>query len=160
MTIISIIAAVARNGVIGRNNALPWYLPEDLKRFRALTIGHHIIMGRLTYKSLGKLLPGRTSVIVSRNADYEVPGAIVVGSLPEAIVACGSDPEVFVIGGASLYQDAISIADRLYLTEIDADFSGDAHFPPYDRNVWQEIARETAQTPEGLRYAYVTYRRR
>lgn len=160
MSVISIIAAVARNGVIGLNNALPWHLPDDLQRFRALTMGHHIIMGRLTYESLGRLLPGRTTVIVTRNPDYAAPGAVVAASLTEAIAACGSDPEVFVIGGAQLYGEAIGIADRMYLTEIDADFSGDAHFPDYDRSCWQETCRETAVTPQGLRYAYVTYQRR
>jgi dihydrofolate reductase len=159
MSVISIIAAVASNGVIGLNNTLPWHLPEDLKRFRSLTMGHHIIMGRNTFESLGRLLPGRITVIVSRNPDYVLDGAIVVTSLPEAIAACGDDPEIFVIGGAQLYRQAIASADRMYLTEIDAAFEGDVHFPDYERAHWKELAREVGVTPQGLRYAYVTYER-
>lgn len=159
MQSVSMIAAVARNGVIGRNNTLPWHLPEDLKRFRALTMGHHIIMGRKTYESLGRLLPGRTTVIVSRNPAYRVEGAIVVESLPKAIAACGQDPEIFVIGGAQLYREALPRADRLYLTQIDADFDGDAHFPAIDPRQWRETARTDGISAEGLPYIYIDYQR-
>lgn len=157
MSKLSIIAAVASNGVIGLNNTLPWHLPEDLKRFRSLTMGHHIIMGRHTFESLGRLLPGRTTVIVSRNPDYMVEGAIVVASLPAAIAACGDDPEIFVIGGAQLYRQAIDCAECMYLTEIDAAFEGDVHFPAYDHARWSVVAREDGVTTQGLRYAYVDY---
>lgn len=159
MSTVSIIAAIAANGVIGRNNDLPWHLPEDLKRFRALTMGHHIIMGRKTYDSLGRLLPGRTTVIVSRNPDYHVEGAIVVSSLATAIAACANDPEVFVIGGAQLYREALPLADRLYLTELQEAFEGDASFPVYDRNAWCEELREEHVSAQGLKFSYANYRR-
>lgn len=160
MTCLSIIAAVARNRVIGINNTLPWHLPEDLKRFRALTMGHHIIMGRKTYESLGRLLPGRTTVIVSRSRDYAVPGALVADSLDAALVLCGNDPEVFVIGGAQLYLAAMRRADRLYLTEIEQDFAGDTFFPQFDGAVWQEKSRESHVSAAGLPYSYLTFERR
>lgn len=159
MTCLSIIVAVARNRVIGINNTLPWHLPEDLKRFRALTMGHHIIMGRKTYESLGRLLPGRTTVIVSRSKDYAVPGALVANSLPAAIALCGDDPEAFVIGGEQLYAEALSCADRLYLTEIDAEYAGDAFFPETDYAHWRESASESHITEQGLRYSYTTFER-
>ncbi len=156
MTCLSIIVAVARNRVIGVNNTLPWHLPEDLKRFRALTMGHHIIMGRKTYESLGRLLPGRTTVIVSRSKDYAVPGALVADSLRVALALCEGDPEVFVIGGAQLYREALPVANRLYLTEIDAAFDGDAYFPGYDRSRWRETSSETHVSERGLAFRYIT----
>jgi dihydrofolate reductase len=155
-TQLSVIVAVAKNRAIGLNNTLPWHLPEDLKRFRALTMGHHIIMGRKTYESLGRLLPGRTTVIVSRNADYQIPGAIVVGSLEQAVAACGDDAEAFVIGGAELYRLALPVADRLYLTEIDQVFDGDAFFPELEADGWREVAREAHVGAEGLPFSYIT----
>ena len=160
MTCLSIIVAVARNRVIGLNNTLPWHLPEDLKRFRALTMGHHIIMGRKTYESLGRLLPGRTTVIVSRSKDYAVPGALVADSLETALALCGDDPEVFVIGGAQLYLAAMHGADRLYLTEIEQDFAGDTFFPQFDGATWREISRESHVSAAGFPYSYLTFERR
>jgi dihydrofolate reductase len=139
---LSLIAAVAANGVIGRGGALPWHLPEDLKRFKALTLGHHIVMGRKTYESIGRLLPGRTTVIVTRQRDYAAPGAVVAASIEDAITRCTGDDEVFVIGGAQIYQAALPIADRLYLTEVMADVEGDTHFPAFDRRQWRERSRE------------------
>jgi len=159
MRCLSIIAAIARNGVIGLDNTLPWHLPEDLKRFRALTMGHHIIMGRKTYESLGRLLPGRTTVIVSRNPDYAVPGAIVAGSLQQALQACGDDKEVFVIGGAQLYREALPVADRLYFTWINADFHGDAYFPEFTEAAWQKTWCESHVSSEGLPFSYIKYER-
>lgn len=154
---LSVIAALARNRVIGRDNSLPWHLPEDLKHFKVLTMGHHIVMGRKTYESLGRLLPGRTTVIVSRNPDYAVPGAIVVTSLRQALSACANDPEIFLIGGAELYQQSLALADRLYLTEIDAEFEGDAYFPEIAPGDWHEIARERHVSSSGLAFSFVTY---
>jgi dihydrofolate reductase len=154
---VTVIAAVAQNRVIGRDNTLPWHLPEDLKRFRALTMGHPIVMGRKTFESLGRLLPGRTSVIVSRNPDYRVPGAIVVASLQEAFNACGGEPEVFVIGGAELYRESLALADRLCLTEIEAAYDGDALFPEVDPARWREVARESHVSANGLPFSYVEY---
>jgi dihydrofolate reductase len=157
MTQLSLIVAIAQNSVIGINNTLPWHLPEDLKRFRALTMGHHIIMGRKTYESLGRLLPGRTTVIVTRNANFTVEGAVVVNSLSAAIEACQGDSEAFLIGGAELYQQALVYAQKIYLTEIHADVNGDAFFPAWDRALWQEVAREHHVSENGLNFSYVTY---
>ena len=160
MSCISLIAAVARNHVIGLNNTLPWHLSEDLKRFRVLTTGHHIIMGRKTYESLNRLLPGRTTVIVTRNPDYHVPGALVAASLPRAIALCNEDAEVFLIGGAELYREAMQLADRLYITTIDAEYEGNAFFPEFDQAAWQKIAREQHISAEGLIFSYLIYQRK
>jgi dihydrofolate reductase len=160
MTKLSTIVAIANNRVIGINNTLPWHLPEDLKRFRALTTGHHIIMGRKTYDSLGRLLPGRTTVIVTRNPDYKVDGALIANSLADAIALCKNADEAFLIGGAELYQDGLRHSDKLYITEIDLDVAGDAHFPDFDSSHWQEIAREAHASEQGLKFNYVTYQRK
>lgn len=159
MTQLSIIVAVAHERVIGVNNTLPWHLPEDLKRFKALTMGHHIIMGRKTYDSLGRLLPGRTTVIVTRNKNYKVEGALVAHSLEAAIALCENDSEVFLIGGAELYQDGLKLAHKLYITEIELDVVGDAFFPILKSSEWLEIARETHISDKGLNFNYATYMR-
>lgn len=151
---LSLIVAMAKNRVIGADNTLPWHLPADLKHFKALTMGHHIVMGRKTYESIGKPLPGRTTVVVTRNANYSVPGVIVASSLEVAISACGNDEEIFVIGGAELYRQAIKLADRIYLTEIDADIPGDAHFTEFDRKLWQETGRVNNVPDEKNLYSY------
>ena len=154
---ISVIVAVAKNGVIGQNNTLPWHLPEDLKHFRALTTGHHIIMGRKTYESLGRLLPARTTVIVTRNQDYCLDGALVAHSLEEAVILCGGDDEAFVIGGAELYQDGLKLANKLYVTEIDFEVAGDAFFPVFSKEEWNEVSRESHTSAQGLDFSYITY---
>jgi dihydrofolate reductase len=154
---LAIIAAVARNRVIGLDNKLPWRLSEDLKRFRALTTGHHIIMGRKTYESLGRLLPDRTTVIVTRNPEYKVAGALVAHSLEHALQLCATDDTAFLIGGEELYRVGLSVADQMFITEIDAEFSGDAFFPAYDLDRWQEVSRENGVNADGLRYAFVNY---
>ena len=159
MTIISLIVAMAKNRVIGINNTLPWRLPEDLKRFRALTNGHHIIMGRKTYESLGRLLPGRTTVIVTRNKAYKLEGALIAHSLQDAIKLCLGDDEVFVIGGAELYKDGLKFADKLYMTEVDLDVVGDAFFPEFDLSEWRESDRENHASEKGLAFSYVVYQR-
>lgn len=157
---LSVIVAVARNNVIGLDNTLPWHLPEDLKRFRALTTGHHIIMGRKTYESLGRLLPGRTTVIVTRNPNYKVEGALIASSLEAAIVLSQSDDEAFLIGGAELYQHGLELANKLYVTEIALEVVGDAHFPAVDTVEWQETSREAHTSEQGLAFSYVTYLRK
>lgn len=157
MTILSLIVAVAHNRVIGINNTLPWHLSEDLKHFRALTTGHHIIMGRKTYESLGRLLPGRTTVIVTRNKDYQIEGALIAHSLPAAIALCKDDTEAFVIGGAELYQEGLKFANKLYMTEVELEVAGDAFFPAIDLNAWQETSREAHTSAQGLTFNYVTY---
>lgn len=160
MTSLSLIVAVAQNHVIGVNNTLPWHLPEDLKRFRALTMGHHIIMGRKTYESLGRLLPGRTTVVVTRNEHYQLDGALIAHSLEAAIGLCEHDDEVFVIGGAELYQDGLKLADKLYMTEVELEVTGDAFFPAVEMAAWQEISREAHTSAQGLVFRYVTYMRK
>jgi dihydrofolate reductase len=158
---IVIIAAVARNGVIGNHNALPWHLPEDMQHFKALTTGHAVIMGRKTWESLPpkfRPLPNRHNIVLTRDPAYAAPGATVVRSL-EAAQKVGAGETAYIIGGAELYAHALPLAQRLELTEIDAAFEGDAHFPAWDRVQWREIKRESGRTEAGLSYAFVTYER-
>jgi dihydrofolate reductase len=161
---VSIVAAVARNGVIGRDGAIPWRIPEDLARFRELTMGHAVVMGRKTWDSLPdrfRPLPGRRNVVVTRNAQWSADGAERAGSLEEALRQLeGGPPRVFVIGGGDLYRDALPVADELVLTEIDADFDGDTLFPLWDRDAFEEVSRDEHVSADGLAFAFVTYRRR
>jgi len=156
---IALIAAVARNGVIGVDNRLPWRLPDDLKRFKTLTTGHSIIMGRRTWESLGKALPYRQNIVVTRSEDLRAPGAQLVASLDAGLAIAVLPEPIFIIGGESLYRAALPIADTLYLTEIDRDFSGDARFPQFERARWRVLSRDQRHDkgPEGLHYAFVTY---
>jgi len=158
---ISILVAMAKNRTIGIDNSLPWRIPEDMKHFKALTMGHHLIMGRKTYDSIGKPLPGRTTVVVTRDRNLKIDGCIVVHSLAEAIAACADD-EIFVVGGAEIYAQALPLADTLYITEIQQDVDGDAHFPEFDKSVWQELTRDkhSQSEPQPLEYHFVTYRRK
>lgn len=155
-TRLSLLAAMASNRVIGHNNALPWHLSADLKRFKALTMGQIIVMGRKTYESIGKPLPGRINIIVSRQPDFSVPGAIVTGSIEEALTACApyQDKEIFIIGGSELYQQTLARCQRLYLTEVQKAFEGDAYFPEFDRSDWHETSREMHVQEEGGRLEY------
>jgi dihydrofolate reductase len=151
---------MAKNRVIGKDGRLPWHLPEDLKRFKQLTMGHHIVMGRKTWESIGRLLPGRHHVIVSRTPGYSVPGATVAGSIAAAFAACGEDSEIFVIGGGEIYALALPAADRILLTEIGQDFEGDAFFPALPPGEWQESERLRRKDPaNGLAYSFVTLER-
>lgn len=156
---ISIIAAMADNRVIGRDNTLPWHLPEDLKHFRNLTMGHHILMGRKTFESIGKPLPGRICVVISRNPDFSHPGVLHASSIEAAISLCDDDEEIFLIGGAEIYKQAIGIAKRIYLTEIKREYAGDAHFPEFDLETWHEVARDSHVSSAGLEFDYVVYER-
>jgi dihydrofolate reductase len=149
---ISLIAAVARNGVIGRDNTLPWRLSDDLKRFKALTLGHPIVMGRKTWDSLGRPLPGRHNIVLSRQAGLTLEGATVVHSLNEALQQAHDAAQVFVIGGAQLYTAALAQADVLHLTEVHADVEGDAHFPPIEG--FTETAREAHRADERNEFAF------
>ena len=158
---LSILVATAKNRVIGKNNALPWHLPADLKHFKALTMGHPIIMGRKTYESIGRLLSGRTNVIVTRQKAYQVAGAITANSIDDALKVCqagveGND-EVFLIGGAELYRQTLELCDRIYVTEIQQDFDGDTFFPAFSMEEWKEIAREKHFSEDSkLDYHFVT----
>lgn len=164
MVSLSLIAALARNRVIGRANRLPWHLPEDLKRFRQITWGRPVIMGRKTHQSilqsLGGPLPGRDNIVVTRSAAYSAPGCRVAQSLAGAVAAVTA-PEAFVIGGAQLYAAALPFAARLYLTEIHAEYEGDAFFPAFDRGEWREFSREAraAREPENPAYDFAVYER-
>jgi dihydrofolate reductase len=159
---ISIIAAMAENRVIGINNTLPWRLPADLRHFRQLTTGHHVIMGRRNYESIGRPLPDRTNIIVTRNPSYQAPGCQVKHSLVDALQNTQNDPEVFIIGGAEIYRQAIGDADRIYLTLVHAEISGDTFFPELDARKWHEISRTRHEADEKNPYAYsfVTYDRK
>ena len=139
---LSLIVAMAKNRVIGANNRIPWHLPDDLKMFKRLTMGHHIVMGRKTYESIGRLLPGRTTVIVTRQRGYVVAGAIIAHSLHDAINAAARDDEIFVIGGAELFREALPIADRIHLSLVDAEPAGDTWMPEFDRSQWAEVSSE------------------
>jgi len=159
---LALIAAVASNGVIGRSGALPWRLPDDLRHFRALTTGHAVIMGRRTWDSLGRALPQRQNIVVSRQSGLKAEGAIVVASLTDALASVQLPEPAFCIGGAELYRLALPIAQTAYITEIAQDFEGDATFAPLDRARWGETARERHRldAPDGFDYDYVTYQRR
>lgn len=159
MSRISIIVAMAKNRTIGINNTLPWRCPADLKHFKALTMGHHMIMGRKTFDSIGKALPGRTTVIVTRNTNLSIEGCVIAHSLQEAIHACTGDEEIFIVGGAELYSLSLHLADKLYITEIQQDVHGDAHFPEFDHSKWQETSRVVGEQelPQPLCYHFVTY---
>lgn len=158
---VSVIAALAKNRVIGIENRLPWRLPEDLAHFKALTLGHPVLMGRKTFESLGRPLPGRTNIVITRNPDYRPGGVTLAASIPDALAACPDHDEVFFIGGAELYTQVIPLADRLYLTEVDIEATGDAWFPDFDRTQFDEIERQThvGDKADRLRFDFVTYAR-
>jgi dihydrofolate reductase len=158
---ISVVAALANNRVIGIENRLPWRLPEDLAHFKALTLDHPILMGRKTFESLGRPLPGRTNIVITRNAGYRPDGCLVADTIPAAIASCKDADELFFIGGAELYAQAIPLADRLYLTEVDIEAEGDAWFPDYDKAAFREVARVSQRGEKGdaLDFAFVVYER-
>lgn len=164
--ILSLIAAISRNGVIGRDNRLLWHLPEDMKHFRARTMGSPVIMGRKTWESLPEKfrpLPGRRNIVVTRQPGFMAAGAAMAASLAEALSAATRDGAVraFVIGGAQIYNEALPLADEIILTEIDRDFEGDVHFPDFSRGEFAEVQRETlhAAPPNDFDISFVTYRR-
>lgn len=149
---VSIIAAVAENGVIGRDNDMPWKLSSDLKRFKALTMGKPIIMGRKTFQSIGKALPGRLNIVITRDPDFKAEGASVVSSLDAALQAArdeaGVGTEIMVIGGGEIYAQAMALASTLYITEVQARPEGDARFPAIEAVLWQEISRDPVERGE------------
>lgn len=151
---LSLIVAMSRNRVIGADGKIPWHLPGELKLFKDLTMGHPIIMGRKTWESIGRLLPGRITVIVTRQPGYDVPGAIVAHSLQEAIAARGDDDEIFVIGGAEIFREALPLADRVYLTTVDAEVAGDTLMPRFEGPGWRETSSRSFPADERNRYPY------
>ncbi len=156
-----LIAAVAKNGVIGRENTLPWRLKGDLQHFKRTTLGCPVVMGRKTWESLGRPLPGRQNIVITRNAEYQAEGATVVDGIASALAAAGDADKVFLIGGAQLYEQAINSADRLILTEVQAEVDGDAWFPPVDAALFREVSREHAPADEDNDHPvdFVEYRR-
>lgn len=157
--IISLIAALTENRVIGKDNDLPWHLPDDMKYFMQTTLGHHVIMGRKNYESIPKKfrpLPNRTNIVVTRQEDYAAPGCIVVNSIAQGIDIAieNHEPEVFIIGGAEIYTQSLSMANRLYLTEIQTSLEGHAFFPAFDTHAWKEVSRKHHPMDEKHIYAF------
>ncbi|HLU53700.1 MAG TPA: dihydrofolate reductase [Acidimicrobiia bacterium] len=150
---VTIVAAVARNGVIGRDNDLPWRIPEDLRRFKQLTMGGVLVMGRRTYESIGRPLPGRRTIVVSRDPGLRIDGVEVAASLEEALALAG-DGGVYVVGGGEVYRQAMDLADVLEITEVDAEPEGDTYFPEIDPAVWRQVARRP-----GAGFTFVRYER-
>ncbi len=151
---ISLIAAVSENGVIGRNNILPWRLSSDLRRFRKLTMGHHLIVGRQTFESIGQPLKGRHMIILTRNLDYHCPGVKIANSLKKALELAANDKQIFIGGGSELFRKALRHVDRLYLTIVHAHIKGDAFFPDIDHNQWQVKSVEAHPADQNNNYAY------
>lgn len=162
---LALIVARARNGVIGRVNGLPWRLPEDLAHFKRTTMGHPIVMGRRTWDSIGRALPGRRNIVVTRNPAWAADGAEAAASVDAALALCDDAGTIFVIGGEQIFREALPRADAMHVTEIDRDIDGDAWFPPYDRREWVETSREAHVGAAGgddgaLPFAFVHYARR
>lgn len=156
---LSLIAAIARDGAIGHDNQLLVRLGEDLQRFKRLTMGHPIVMGRKTWVSLGRPLPGRRNIVITRDAAWQADGAERAASLDDALAMCAGAAEVFVIGGAQIYALALPRADRLLLTEIDAAFAADTFFPPWNRDEFELVDSQAHTSPRGLPYRFTTWRR-
>ena len=159
---LNIMAAVASNGVIGRDNALPWHLSADLKHFKALTMGHHLLMGRRTFDSIGRALPGRISVVISRDENFRAEGIVIAPSIERAIEIAAGDAEAFVCGGAQIYQQTLHRAARMYITQVHAEVEGDAFFPDFDDvGEWMLVDREDFES-DGKNdhdYSFLTYDR-
>jgi dihydrofolate reductase len=151
---LSLIVAMAKNRVIGAGGRIPWHLPNELQLFKRITMGHHIIMGRKTYESIGRLLPGRTTVIVTRQPAYQVPGALIAHSFADAVARCPADDEILVIGGGELYREALPQADRIYLTTVDAEPPGDTFMPEFNPEEWRETSGESFSADARHAYAY------
>ena len=156
---VSLVAAIARDGGIGHDGGLLVRLPDDLRRFKQMTMGAPIVMGRKTWSSIGRALPGRRNIVVTRDRGFRAEGAEVASSLADALALAEPAPKVHVIGGAEIYAQALPIADELLLTEIDAEFPADTFFPAWDRRHFEQTSREPHQSEDGLRYAFTTYKR-
>jgi len=158
---ITIIAAIANNNALGKNNQLIWHLPADLKRFKTTTSGHHIIMGRKTFESLKKALPNRTNIIITRSKNYNAENCIVVNSLHKALLAAKDDSKPYILGGAQIYKQAIKFADRLDITFVHHEFEADVFFPKIDLNIWKEVFRQdfTADDKNKYDYSFVSFER-
>ncbi|WP_159947109.1 dihydrofolate reductase [Polaribacter septentrionalilitoris] len=161
---ITIIAAIAKNNALGKNNDLIWHLPADLKRFKKITSGHFILMGRNTFESIGKPLPNRTTIIITRNKEYYKDGCLIAHSLEEAIELASSEEQLFIIGGAQIYKETLAkgLADQLDITLVHQEFEADAFFPEIDKEIWKEVAREdfVADEKNDFDYSFVSYKKK
>ena len=161
MSRISLVLAMASNGMIGVDGGMPWRIPDDMKHFKAVTMGKPIVMGRKTWDSFPKKpLPGRTNIVITRDAAWHAEGAVVAHALDEAFAKASDAEEIAVIGGAQIYKLALPRADLVHLTEVHRDFAGDTHMPLFDQAHWRETTRDNRTTPEGLAYSFVTLERR
>ena len=151
---LSIIVAVSENNVVGKENKLPWKLSADLKRLKSLTMGHHIIMGRKTWESLGKALPGRTNVIITTDKNFKAEGGVVVHSLKEALSISSIDNEIFIFGGGKIFKEAMPLVKKIYITRVHSIIDGDTFFPVLDMNDWKETSREDFKADEKNQYDY------
>lgn len=151
---VSIVVAIAENNAIGKNNELLWHLPTDLKHFKQLTSGHTIVMGRKTFDSIGKPLPNRRNIVITRSNTLEIPGAEVVHTIEQALELCTAEKEVFIVGGAEIYKQAMDKTDKIYLTTVHARYEGDAYFPEIDQKKWEEVDNEPHQPDEKNKLAY------
>jgi dihydrofolate reductase len=158
--IISIVVAISENHVIGKDNKLLWYLPNDLKHFKEITTGHTVIMGRKTYESVGKPLPNRRNIIITRQ-NITIEGCEVVSSIEAALALCSHEAEVFIVGGAEIYRQSLHLTDRIYLTIVHKEFDGDSYFPEIEANEWKETAREDYEPDikNNLPYSFITFER-
>jgi len=159
---VTMIAAVGKNLELGKNNDLLWHLPNDFKRFKTLTTGHHIIMGRKTFESLPNLLPNRTHIVITRNTNYKQEGVLVASSLNEALLLCQNDPQPFIIGGGEIYSLGLMVADKIELTHVDASFNADTFFPKIDLTIWEKVTEEKHEpdAKHAFPYSYCTYVRK
>lgn len=158
---LTLIAAMSKNRIIGNNNELIWHLPADLKRFKSLTNGHHIIMGRKTYESLGRPLPNRTNIIITRQKDFQAPGCLIVHSLEEAIQKSIGDEQPFIVGGAEIYKQALPYANKIELTIVDSEYDGDSSFPEIDAKKWEIVSKENYPSDEKNKHnmSFIQYRK-
>tara|TARA_R110002072_G_scaffold19826_5_gene73051 strand:- start:483 stop:971 length:489 start_codon:yes stop_codon:yes gene_type:complete len=158
---LTLIAAMSKNRIIGNNNELIWHLPADLKRFKSLTNGHHIIMGRKTYESLGRPLPNRTNIIITRQKDFHAPGCLIVHSLEEAIQKSIGDEQPFIVGGAEIYKQALPYANKIELTIVDSEYDGDSSFPEIDAKKWEIVSKENYPSDEKNKHnmSFIQYRK-
>lgn len=154
-----LVAAVAANGIIGAAKGMPWHLPEDLRHLKALTLGHPVIMGRKTYEAIGKPLPGRENIVVSRSPGLEIEGVSIASSVEGALAFCIGEPVAFVLGGGEIYKAALPLADGLVMTEIKKDYEGDTKFPDWDRSKFRETQRKPQVSAGGVHFDYVLYER-
>ena len=152
---IAMIAAMANNRVIGKDNKMPWHLPEDLRHFKALTLGKPVVMGRKTYESIGRPLPSRHNIVISRQADLQIEGVTTVTSFAQAKLAAGDCEELVVMGGGQLYAELLQQSDILYLTEISLDVEGDTYFPNWDDGSWLEVSRDVAKNDKQMQYSFI-----